>query len=247
MFQAIVVKLKKSPRVLNILELLGMADEGHTPIFLTNKIYETAELDLIQSYFYKRFTELNLVENWESLELRREFLTKKLKLPHGLELNDVIGFLNQLKPFKKLRHEDCVIAGVAMERMIISGVARYNLINYMPKQNRCLYVFELNEKVKLDQYYLKQNPNWDNIKPAFYVGQTAKSREERYAQHLRGEKSNRFMKKYGIKPFSRANKTHTMNAILGVPVDNLRYYQALYYESKLTVLLKEKGYGAYSN
>jgi len=225
---------------------MGVENNSLTPIILTNKIYESSEAREIECYFHKRFTELNLVENEITSEIRREFLSKKLKLPLGLKLEDVNGFLNDSKPFKKLISNDFIIAGVAMERFIIDGSKKFNILNTIPKKDRCVYAIELNEKVKGDKEYKKYNPDWDIEKPAYYIGQTAKSRQERYNQHITGIKSNRYVRKYAVVPFENSDKTIELSELFAVPVDNLRYYQALYYEQKLTLLLQEKGFGAYS-
>jgi hypothetical protein len=100
--------------------------------------------------------------------------------------------------------------------------------------------------------FVKLNPDWNGESEAFYVGQTSKEREERYNQHMAGEKSNKYVRKYGLKPFAKADATERLVEELAekniqmIP-ENLRYYQALYYERKLTLELRKRGYAAYSN
>lgn len=108
-----------------------------------------------------------------------------------------------------------------------------------------MYALALKSEINTSARYVSANPDWDQTKPAFYIGQTAKSRLERFEQHTTGIMANIFVRNFGVRPFELANKTDELAEMFGVPVENLRHYQAQYYEFKLTRLLKEKGYGAY--
>ena len=103
-----------------------------------------------------------------------------------------------------------------------------------------------NDGIKENQSFLQHNPNIDMNKPAFYIGQTSKNREERYCDHKSGVHANQFVLNFGIEPYEAADKTYELAEQFKVSVDDLRHYQALYYELKLTLLLQENGYGAYS-
>lgn len=248
MYTSIAVKLKKSSkRVIRLLEREGITNPSQDLIVLTNKIYSEIEFKEIESYFYRKYSELNLQDDKDAAAKRREFLKENLKLPRGMKFRDISGFLNHLKPFKKLKNADFITAGVSMERFILNGSKRFHLLNKIPEQNYRVYAFQLSESIKDEVSFLNHNPNMDKNKPAFYVGQTSKSREERHNEHINGIRANKFMKKFGIKSFETANKTHELAELFKIPVDDLRHYQALYYESKLTKLLQENGYGAYSN
>ncbi|MFY7667995.1 MAG: hypothetical protein ACOVQG_04580 [Crocinitomicaceae bacterium] len=190
---------------------------------------------------------LNLPNNEDTAKLRREFLKEHLKLPRRLQLADVSGFANHLKPFKKLKNENFITAGVSMERFILDGSKRFHLLNKIPQQNNRVYVFQLNDSALEDPRYLEHNPNIDRNKPAFYIGQTSKSRKERHAEHISGTRANKFMKNHGIQTFEIADRTHEFAELFKIQVDDLRHYQAQYYEFKLTKLLQQNGYGAYCN
>ncbi len=134
-----------------------------------------------------------------------------------------------------------------MERFILAVSKKHNLLNVIPAKKNRVYAIQLNDEIKENESFLQHNPNIVINKPAFYIGQTSKTREERYREHKNGIRSNRFARHFGIEPYEAADKTYELAKLFDVPVDDLRHYQALYYELKLTTLLQENGYGAYSN
>ena len=247
MYFSIAIKLRNTQRVQRILQIDGIVNDGKEKIVLTNKIYSEEEFKLIENYFNMRYSVLNLPNNQDTAKLRREFLKEHLKLPRGLQFADVSGFANHLKPFKKLKNENFITAGVSMERFILDGSKRFYLLNKIPQKNNRVYAFQLNDSVLEDAKFLEHNPHIDRSKPAFYIGQTSKTREERHAEHISGIRANKFMKNHGIQTFEIADRTHELAELLKIQVDNLRHYQAQYYEFKLTKILQENGYGAYCN
>ncbi len=246
MYFSLCIELRKTKRVKRILENRGCTDSKLIPIVLTNKIYSELEFTMITNYFYDRFEQINVPIDKDIARTKANFLKKNLKLPLGLKPPDIKNFLNHKTTFKTLQKDDFLLAGVSMERFILNGTKKYNLLNNIPLQNRKVYAFQLTENIKSNKSFLKHNPNIDIKKPAYYVGQTSKEREERYQEHLSGVRSNRYMKNFAITPFAVANKTQELSELFGVLTEKLRTYQALYYEQKLTKLLQEKGYGAYS-
>ena len=60
-----------------------------------------------------------------------------------------------------------------------------------------VYVIGLDKKVLNNKKFLERNPNYVEGKPCVYVGQSAQSPEERYAQHRGGYKANRFARDFG--------------------------------------------------
>jgi len=61
-----------------------------------------------------------------------------------------------------------------------------------------LYVIELNREVLLERGFQEANPALRDDKPCVYVGSTAHTPEERFAQHLAGYKANRYARRYGV-------------------------------------------------
>jgi uncharacterized protein (DUF2132 family) len=245
-YLTIAVRLRlSSPSVVNLLQRIGFDDPTLTPIALTHKIYTEEDFIKIRHFYHRRFTEVEIPEGSNPKTVRREYLTENLKLPRGLKYTDIAGFLSDKVPFRALRNEDRIIAGVSLERFLIKGHNNYNVVNNLPKTHYKVYAFALKSEINTSAKYINANPDWNQTKPAFYIGQTSKSRLERFEQHTTGIKANAFVKNFGVRPFELANKTDELAELCGVPVEGLRHYQAQYYEFKLTRLLKEKGFGAY--
>ena len=68
---------------------------------------------------------------------------------------------------------------------------------------------------------------------------------------MSGINANKFVRDYGVKPFDAANCTELIfkyfkDINIQILIDDLRHYQALYYERKLAEELRKSGNGAYS-
>lgn len=62
-----------------------------------------------------------------------------------------------------------------------------------------VYAIELDPSVIEDSAFLRKNPKWDPSKPAYYVGMTSLSPEERYQQHRSGSTNvSRIAHEYGL-------------------------------------------------
>ena len=85
MYTSIAVKLRHtSTRVIRLLEREGITNPSKDLIVLTNKIYSEIEFKEIESYFYRKYSELNLQDDKDAAAKRREFLKENLKLPRGM-------------------------------------------------------------------------------------------------------------------------------------------------------------------
>ena len=62
-----------------------------------------------------------------------------------------------------------------------------------------LYVIDLDKEVLLVKKFCDANPDYIEDYPCVYVGQTAKSPDERFDQHKAGIKANRYAEKYGLR------------------------------------------------
>ena len=67
--------------------------------------------------------------------------------------------------------------------------------------NYYVYVIELHEEVLEIKKFLECNPDYQEGKACFYVGQTGKTPRDRYMEHMKGIKFryNRYVYKYGIR------------------------------------------------
>ena len=62
-----------------------------------------------------------------------------------------------------------------------------------------VYVIELRPEVLEKKAFAGKNAERREDKPCVYVGQTARTPEERFAQHLEGRKSNPFVREFGVR------------------------------------------------
>lgn len=78
-----------------------------------------------------------------------------------------------------------------------------------------VYVIELRRDVLEKKRFAAENPNCRAGKPCVYVGQTALTPDERFAQHLEGRKCNPFVRELGVRLRRRgyavwSNFTHSV-------------------------------------
>jgi hypothetical protein len=101
-----------------------------------------------------------------------------------------------------------------------------------------VYVIGLDHSVLESKRFLKKNPQYIDGKPCVYVGQSAKTPDERFAQHRRGYKSSIFPKKFGLylqkKLFANVN-----------PISSRE--EAEVAEEQLAKKLMRRGYGVWWN
>ena len=62
-----------------------------------------------------------------------------------------------------------------------------------------VYVIELDPAVLRDRRFRAENPRYAPGKLCFYVGSTALTPEERFANHRRGHKGNRYAGQFGVR------------------------------------------------
>ena len=67
----------------------------------------------------------------------------------------------------------------------------------LPARRYIVYVIELDKAVLKSRRFCESNPDHDPAKACLYVGMTAKSPDERFAQHKAGYKACRLVKKHG--------------------------------------------------
>jgi hypothetical protein len=101
-----------------------------------------------------------------------------------------------------------------------------------------VYVIELDKAVKDIPGFSAVNPDYNPEKPCVYVGQTAKTPEDRFSQHLAGNRANRYVRDHGqkLKPklYERHNPLPTRT-------------EAEEKEQWLAERLRAKGYGVWWN
>ena len=88
-----------------------------------------------------------------------------------------------------------------------------------------LYVIDLDKDVLNSKKFREMNPDYIDDYPCVYVGQTAKSPDDRFDQHKAGIKANHYAKKYGLclrynlfekyNPISTRKEAEYKEALLG--------------------------------
>ena len=80
------------------------------------------------------------------------------------------------------------------------GTWESRLRTFGDRPTRNLYVIQLDPLVRKDsKAFREKNPNYKADKHCLYVGTTALTPKERFAQHKTGIRSNRYAKKYGLR------------------------------------------------
>jgi hypothetical protein len=108
----------------------------------------------------------------------------------------------------------------------------------MARKQYHIYVIELDPAVLKTRRVKDENPDYVDGMDCLYVGQTARTPEERFEQHKEGYKSNRYTKKYGVRLrpdlYERYNPIRTRE-------------QAEEMEEKLASKLRTRGYAVWFN
>ena len=101
-----------------------------------------------------------------------------------------------------------------------------------------VYVVELRPDVLEKKAFAGKNADRREDKPCVYVGQTARTPEERFAQHQNGIRSSRIVREYGVRLRPR------LHANVG-PFETRA--EAENGEKKLAERLRRRGFAVWSN
>ncbi|MFO1195523.1 MAG: hypothetical protein U1E86_00930 [Burkholderiaceae bacterium] len=69
----------------------------------------------------------------------------------------------------------------------------------MPRHHHSVYVVELHRDVLYERRFRDANPRFDGVSPCVYVGMTGLAPEQRFRNHKRGLKSNRYVERFGLR------------------------------------------------
>lgn len=106
----------------------------------------------------------------------------------------------------------------------------------VPARHRhSVYVVELSPEVLNEAKFRRANPDYDVTKPCVYVGMTGLTPEQRFANHRKGVKSNRFAHQYGLRLLPRLYAVY----------NPMPYRAAQEMEVELAIGLREEGYGVW--
>ena len=107
----------------------------------------------------------------------------------------------------------------------------------MPKARYSIYVIELDPAVLKHRKFSAANPDFKGDKPCVYVGMTARTPEERFAQHKHGIKSNSYVRRYGLRLRPRLYQS----------LNPLTYKDACAMERERARRLRVRGYAVWQN
>ncbi len=104
-------------------------------------------------------------------------------------------------------------------------------------KHHSVYVIKLDKAVRRERKFVRANPRRRFWRPCVYVGLTGLDPVERFANHKRGYKANRYARLYGIKLLPR----------LYAHLNPMSYEEAREMEEKLAGWLRSKGYGVWQH
>ena len=75
--------------------------------------------------------------------------------------------------------------------------AGWCVLNPAPQNSHSVYVVKLKREVLTVASVEKANPDADRLKPCLYVGQTSRTPEDRFEQHMAGVHASTYVKRFG--------------------------------------------------
>ena len=105
------------------------------------------------------------------------------------------------------------------------------------EKHHSVYVVQLSSDVLQERKFVRANPGHDPSLPCVYVGMTGLTPEERFLNHRKGRKSNRYVHRYGVKLLPRLYRRY----------NPMTYRGAQKLEVKLAGKLRKKGYAVWQN
>jgi hypothetical protein len=100
-----------------------------------------------------------------------------------------------------------------------------------------VYVVELDSKVASIRRFREANPAYRDGRMCFYVGMTGLTPEERFRNHKRGYKGNRFVREFGIRLLPE----------LYEKLNPMAYAEAAKKEEDLARALRKRGFGVWQH
>jgi hypothetical protein len=98
-----------------------------------------------------------------------------------------------------------------------------------------VYVVRLDKRVLARRKFREANPDYVPGKPCVYVGMTGLSPEERFANHRRGYKANRYVRDYGLELMPRRFERF----------NPMTHERAVAMEKELAGRLRRRGYAVW--
>lgn len=103
------------------------------------------------------------------------------------------------------------------------------------KRDCCVYVIELDDDVRTERRFKKQNEECEMVRGCLYVGSTSKAPGKRFREHKAGKQASPGPRDYGV----------SLRPEFTVGLSGLTRDEAETYERKLSVRLRRAGYGVW--
>jgi hypothetical protein len=103
------------------------------------------------------------------------------------------------------------------------------------RKHHNVYVVELDRAVLEEPRFAEANPRHDQSKACYYVGLTGLTPEERFKNHREGRKSNKFVRKYGLRLCEQLYSEY----------NPLSYEDGVQMEAELARMLRARGHAVW--
>jgi hypothetical protein len=227
-YSCLIVKVKRTNWVDTLLENRNINVPSNFRNFycITNKVYSDEEIEEIKNDTY--------AERQKKLAINR-FAHSYIDYKSS----------DQFKADNKID----ALNNILKARNFVAIKNNWILVQNSPQKNRQVYAFQLSKEILLENRFIKANPYYILGKPLLYIGETSKTIEERFLQHIdeNHQLAAQFMQRYGLKDFIKANWTPNILKVTKINPEKKNALNSKYYERKIALKLRELGYGVWFN
>ena len=235
-----VTRMRKTKRIREALKLKGLTDEQikYAKVWrFSNRVYTEEQLEDFKSQSQLPKDD----RDYESLFQERGISESSMKYYAP-------NYTARLMCDNKI---DAVLAREAEVHRLLGKQSGSVTIQKLERNHR-VYAFRLLEEVVGEKKFRDANPNLEQLEDLVYVGMTSKSRDERYAQHIKAPEDGRdlgarLMRKYGCDSFEEADATIQLFKNRQYPHEKLTFGEALNTERYYGENLKSKSCGTWWN
>lgn len=225
------VELHPKGKVLKKLDEMGYSREiinSSKIIYLTNKVYNSNEREEIITHY--RSNDYSVVKTLLKISPYSAHF-KKLKY---LSSENLIGD-SKAEAYEKREH--------------LLNIGRKNtiFIKSLVRKEYRVYAIELDKEVLKKKKFIDNNPKYKPNMKCLYIGQTSKSAEERFFDHINNPRLGSYwVRKFSIsRVHNDSDQSKLLRNILNTPISNLTYAESLILEQEASIKLREIGYGVW--
>jgi hypothetical protein len=227
-YSCLIVKVRKTPSVDRLLEIrkINVPSNFRNFYCVTNKVYSDEEIEEIRNDTY--------AERQKKLAINR-FAHSYIDYKSS----------DQFKADNKID----ALNNILKARNFVAIKNKWILVQNSSQKNRQVYAFQLSKEVLSENNFVNANPNYKEGKLLLYIGETSKTIEERFLQHIdeNHQLAAQFMQSYGLKDFIKANWTPNILKVTKINPEKKNAFNSKYFERKIALKLREFGYGVWFN